>query len=400
MKRQVAAFMLLMLIASACASPAPAPVPQQPAAPQPTKAPLQPTAAAALPTALPSATQGLPELRPPVSGGLLNPPTLAPTEPGTRPNTATDRVWYPLTASVVPPARYDHAFAYVFEVYTLVMFGGRSNDVLGDTWFVGSEWFQAKLKSSPEPRFGAEAVYDGYRLRAIIFGGRSDSKFFNDVWGIDTAADSQWERMATTGNAPSPRAGASIGLGTNSNGDPYMNTLIVTHGYSDSGYFDDTFILNLSKNTWENVTPAIRPSKRIGQCGGFDSAKGKMMLFGGQDIKGNLLDDLWLFDPARREWTEIKPNGAKPSARSGAAMASDYNGKLWLFGGKTASGASNELWTFDTTANRWTLIATKNGPSARYGHKMACAYSGDDCVVFGGQDAKGKALNDLWRYMP
>ena len=92
---------VLMLIAAACspaATPAPAPVaatsaPAAPAAPKPTTAPFQPPPAAAPPTAAPQATQGLPELRPPVSGGLLNPPTPIPTTPGTQPDTANLNNW-------------------------------------------------------------------------------------------------------------------------------------------------------------------------------------------------------------------------------------------------------------------------------------------------------------------
>ena len=89
---------VFMLIVSACApaatpAAAPAAATSAPAAPKPTAAPFQPPPAAAPPTAAPQATQGLPELRPPVSGGLLNPPTLAPTEPGTQPDTANLNNW-------------------------------------------------------------------------------------------------------------------------------------------------------------------------------------------------------------------------------------------------------------------------------------------------------------------
>ena len=80
MNRLIAVLTLLVLVTSACAPTAtPAPAPAAPAAPAATAAP-QPT-------------QGLPELRPPVSGGLLNPPTPVPTAPGTRPDTANLNDW-------------------------------------------------------------------------------------------------------------------------------------------------------------------------------------------------------------------------------------------------------------------------------------------------------------------
>jgi hypothetical protein len=82
MNRSLAVLIVFALILAACATSAPtaAPAPQQPQQPpamaQPTQ-PSQPAAPAPLPTM--KATGGLPELRPPRSGGQLNPPTLAPT---------------------------------------------------------------------------------------------------------------------------------------------------------------------------------------------------------------------------------------------------------------------------------------------------------------------------------
>ena len=86
MNRLIAVLTLLVLVTSACAAPAATPAP----APAATSAPAAPAAPA--PTDVPP-TQGLPELRPPVSGGLLNPPTPTPTEPGTRPDTANLNNW-------------------------------------------------------------------------------------------------------------------------------------------------------------------------------------------------------------------------------------------------------------------------------------------------------------------
>jgi hypothetical protein len=89
MKRSLWLFLVTVLLLAACAAPAAAPatqapaqkpVEQKPAPAQPTEAPAA-APAAPLPTPGLLAT-GLPELKPPASGGVLNPPTISPTLSG------------------------------------------------------------------------------------------------------------------------------------------------------------------------------------------------------------------------------------------------------------------------------------------------------------------------------
>ncbi len=104
----LAAITLLLAACAPAATPAPAAPPQAPAAqptqaPRPTEAaapvPAQPTqfffptaAPAAQPTPPPAAT-GRPDLRPPQSGGVLNPPTLIPTRTGNTAATSGQTGW-------------------------------------------------------------------------------------------------------------------------------------------------------------------------------------------------------------------------------------------------------------------------------------------------------------------
>jgi N-acetylneuraminic acid mutarotase len=383
MKRALAVLIVRLFLLAACAAPAATPAQPAPA----TRAPL-------------ATVQ--PEFKRPQSGGVLNPPTVVPT-PRNNPAGAIVRqiLWQQDVSTNTLPARYDHAFAFMFEVYTMITFGGHAQSTLGDTWITeGRGWTQLSPTTKPPARFGAEAVYYGFGIGPLIFGGQSDKQFFNDVWKYWSPVNG-WEKITATGNAPAPRAGASVGVGFNDTRDDsrYIDKLIVTHGYSDKGYFDDTFMLNLSTNTWEDISPANRPSKRKGQAGTFDARQGKFFLFGGQDVAGKLLGDFWGLDPAKRIWTKITPSGVQPTPRSGASLTYDHHGRLWLFGGETGNGLTNEMWMYDITSNQWSLIDSSNKPPARSRHKTACAYD-SSCFVFGGMDANGKALNDLWRFTP
>ena len=86
MRRSLIAVLIVVLLLAACApaaTPTSAPAPVQPAAPaQPTLA----APAAAAPIATQAPTSAPAEVRPPISGGVLNPPTLSPTTIGSRAN--------------------------------------------------------------------------------------------------------------------------------------------------------------------------------------------------------------------------------------------------------------------------------------------------------------------------
>lgn len=404
MKRPRLLLLAAVFLLSACqsaATPAPTqkPAEQGPAAAKPTEAPAAPAqpASAATLASLPTAP---PKLNPPRSGGVLNPPTDVPT-PGNNPANvdAASKGWVKLASKVTPPARYDHAFTAA-EGYVFRIFGGRSDSVMNDSWLYGlgytEDWQIVTSTLVPSARFGITAAFDWQS--AYIFGGQFGNIFLNDVW-IFPEEHVGWRRITTTGETPPPRAGTSLVVGPRRESSSLSKVLIVSHGYSSRGYLDDTYALDLQTNLWRNITPNIRPMKRAGQAATLDTQNDRMYLFGGQTEQGSLLGDLWVLDPVKKSWTELKPNGARPTDRTDATLAYDDEGYLWLFGGRTISGATNELWKYDPNINQWTPIITANAPAARSKHR-AIWYSVTKLTIFGGMDANGNALNDLWTYTP
>ena len=82
------------------------------------------------------------------------------------------------------------------------------------------------------------------------------------------------------------------------------------------------------------------PSARTGHALAYDSARGRVVLFGGFDSSGNVFSDTWEWDGDA--WTDVTPSGANtsPSARNNHALAYDSaRGRVVLFGGFTASTA-------------------------------------------------------------
>ena len=110
--------------------------------------------------------------------------------------------------------------------------------------------------------------------------------------------------------------------------------------------------------------------------------------------------DLWSLDVAGGDWSEIRPQGIKPSPRSNPSLVVDDAGRAILFGGKTSDGPSAEVWSLDIAAGEWTaLTPSGDTPSARYSHDAVWNPATKQVIVFGGIGKAG-ALSDMWVLAP
>ena len=289
-------------------------------------------------------------------------------------------------SGALPPVRRDHSL--VTDGRTLFVFGGRNDSgTFGDLWHLdtqANEWVQT-APGGPAARFGHNAVYDTPGQRVLVFGGQAGGSFFNDVWAIESHGG--W-RQLDAANGPAQRYGAASALNVD-------GRLLVSHGFTHQGRFDDTWSLDASA-AWTDVSPgANRPVKRCLCRGAWDTNRNRFLMFGGQTDGTPFLGDLWAFDG--QTWTEITTE-PKPSPRNFYAMAETDPGRIALFGGNTvdAPGPMNDLWFFDSQTDTWTLAQPEGEtPSARYGHDAVWLPETRRLIVFGGHDTSGD-LNDLW----
>lgn len=308
-----------------------------------------------------------------------------------------------------PPPRRDHSA--VWDGSHLYVFGGRNGDrTLGDLWAFGtwaqeSQW-NNKLQANegPPARFGHNAVWaPGHRQeegRMLVFGGQGPGGgFYNDTWAYDPATG-HWEQLAAGDPAPAPRYGAAAAV-------VFGGQLWITHGFTRSGRFDDTWAFSyLTPTGWKQITPAApRPVERClmrAVADSFGSHGARLLMFGGQTTNTPFLGDLWALEPRASSpglptysWREIGA-GPKPSPRKFYAWVfDDVAGQAVLFGGDTEAGPVNDLWAFDTEGERWSQLTPQGeAPSPRVGHDAAKA-SGASVFVFGGNDGSAD-LNELW----
>jgi N-acetylneuraminic acid mutarotase len=308
-------------------------------------------------------------------------------------------IWTQLEAANPPPARFNHTMTYDPASQKLVVFGGRTGSgTLGDTWVYdlgAMAWHEVKSALSPAARFGHAAAYDPQLRRVLMFGGQA-SGFFNDTWAFDPIGET-WQKLEVRGTPPSKRYGTSAVL------DTQRHELIVSHGFTDTGRFDDTLALDFETNTWSKIQPVgDRPLKRCLHAAAYDATSDRMLLFGGcsSGFGPCPQGDLWSLDIAGRDWRELKPAGSKPAARLNPTLVSDEAGRALLFGGSTDDGPAADVWRLDPATSEWTqLTSSVDMPPARESHAAAWNPVMGQMIIFGGLGENG-ALNDLWTFTP
>jgi outer membrane protein assembly factor BamB len=155
---------------------------------------------------------------------------------------------------------------------------------------------------------------------------------------------------------------------------------------------------------WHNLTPVIRtannsPSPRSDAAMVWDSASGRVVLFGGRSVNGGVMNDTWEFGPAG--WSRV-PVVVSPPARTEAGFAMDASTKEAILFGGLSGGISgpaflNDTWSFNGTAwSNVTVDATMSPPARASAVFVANATPGV-LLLFGGLGVSG-ILGDTWEY--
>jgi len=298
-----------------------------------------------------------------------------------------------------PSARLDGPLVYDLEGRRLLLFGGQDSSARNDLWAFSlerQEWAELNPSGArPPARFGHTTVFDPSRRRLLVFGGQA-AGFFGDVWAYDVAANA-WRQLASDNAGPSRRYGHSAIY------DSARDRMVISHGFTDAGRFDDTWAFELAMNNWRNLSPSgTRPLRRCLHHAVHDEQGGQMLLYGGC-ASGNgpcPLDDLWSFDLATNQWTQ-RAATLRPAARQWYAMAFDSaRRRLVLFGGSGSRGSLDDTWEYDPATNAWTQLAPRgDAPAPRSRHEAAFVPDLRSVFFFGGRTDSG-LTNELLQLAP
>lgn len=129
----------------------------------------------------------------------------------------------------------------------------------------------------------------------------------------------------------------------------------------------------------------------------YDTARNRIVLFGGMGYNSRLTNDTWEYDGT--DWVQQFPNNS-PSPRFVFSMVYDVAlQKTILFGGGGSSNL-NDTWEYDGI--NWAQKFPTNSPHRRYMHDMAYDSVRNKVVLFGGTwydpSQGGFNLDDTWEY--
>jgi len=265
---------------------------------------------------------------------------------------------------------------------------GRTNDLWAYS-FEQAAWIELNpTGAQPAARSGHTLVLDATRRRLVVFGGQA-SGFFNDVWAYDLA-NNAWTQVGGDGPAPTPRYGHSAIVDS-------RNRMVISHGFSSRGRFDDTWVFDLATDMWSDISPDNRPLRRCLHDAVYDPARDQMLLFGGcaSGVGPCPLGDLWALDLQTNTWRQLSSD---PPARQFYGTAFDPGTqRMILYGGDGEDGLLGDVWEYDPATDNWhepTLTGAM--PTAR--HRLEGAFvDGVGVVFFGGRTSTGRT-NELWLF--
>ncbi|CAG9315592.1 unnamed protein product [Blepharisma stoltei] len=276
--------------------------------------------------------------------------------------------WYNLTNTI---SWYQNRYLSGSAIYNdfYYLFYGWSDQIDGDVNTVDRvdlsdpsyKWTKASINELknyyliPRDSFG----FTSNDNKFYIFGGYNDYiSIGNSLIELDLSISPiTYQTLSIERLDPIPRMHHSLVL--------ISTNLYLFGGVNKNTYLNDLWLYDSISDSWSIVTAkGAAPSARASHAA---ASQGKVFLiWGGETIDG-YVNDMYKFEPSSKVWTEIIPDSSSfPSKRKGACMVVDIP-YVYIFGGLTDTGASNELWSFDIGKNEWELI-DYNGkvPSAAY----------------------------------
>lgn len=199
------------------------------------------------------------------------------------------------------------------------------------------------------------------------------------------AASPAWRRVDVSGLLPPPRRDHSLV----SDGE----RLYLFGGRGDQTYAD-LWAYDVAAGEWSELPPT-GPVARFGHNAAFYGASGRMLVFGGQ-AGADFFDDAWALDPDG-EWSQLSPGGAQPAPRYGAASALNPDRGLFVSHGFTDAGRFNDTWGLDPDAPSWTDLSPEGErPLERCLVRAVWDREAQRLLLFGGQSNEAPYLGDTW----
>ncbi|XWS64529.1 hypothetical protein CRYUN_Cryun05aG0011800 [Craigia yunnanensis] len=261
---------------------------------------------------------------------------------------------------------------------------GLGSDVVYDQWISPPITGQR-----PKARYehGAAVVQD----KMYIYGGNHNGRYLSDLHVLDLRSWN-WSKVEAKIGSKSVESPSPVNIAPCAGHSliPWENKLLSIAGHTkDPSETIQVKSFDLQTGTWSMLkTYGKAPVSRGGQS--VTLVGTTLVIFGGQDAKQTLLNDLHILDLETMTWDEIDALGLPPSARSDHAAAVHAEHNLLIFGGGSHATCFNDLHVLDLQAMEWSR-PTQQGeiPTPRAGH--AGVIVGENWFIVGGGDNKSGA---------
>ncbi|KAK4491096.1 hypothetical protein RD792_001818 [Penstemon davidsonii] len=294
----------------------------------------------------------------------------------------------PPVSGTRPKARYEHGAVVIDD--KMYIFGGNHNGrYLNDlqvlnmrNWTWSKVEVQAGTGGMTNPCAGHSLIpWDGNKLLSVGGHAKDPSETLQvKVFDLQTCT---WSTLKTYGKPPVSRGGQSVTL---------VGTTLVIFGGQDAkrSLLNDLHILDLESMTWDEMdTVGVPPSPRSDHAAAVHADR-YLLIFGGGS-HATCFNDLHVLDLQTMEWSRPTQQGEIPSPRAGHAGVTVGESWFLVGGGDNKSGVS-ETVVLNMSTLAWSVVTTVQGriPLASEGSSLVLSsYSGEDILVsFGGYNGR------------
>jgi len=281
------------------------------------------------------------------------------------------------------------------------------------------------IGEGPGNRYALNSVFDPKDGRIFAFGGQenvfkdgkmSDTKWHGGFRTYDTRGKSpKWEPLALKDGSTQPkeRSYAAMAIA------PAARQIWLFGGFGppDNGgqgavFRNDLWVFDLAASEWKSIPQpegAAWPSPRdahpliVSDDEKFLYTFGGLAKFAATGLESH--SDLWRYDIAKNEWTELKQaEGVKgPDARFFNGMVNMGGGKALVFGGfrGNGSGQHTDMWELNLSTGAFKELAKPSGDEG-HGVRSAFAFAWDakhKRVLMAGGSRSG-VTDDIFAFTP
>ncbi|KAL3516071.1 hypothetical protein ACH5RR_022973 [Cinchona calisaya] len=293
----------------------------------------------------------------------------------------------PPVSGTCPKARYEHGAAVIDD--KMYIFGGNHNGrYLSDLQILDLKswiWTKIEVKAGAETSPATASPCAGHTLIAwegkklLSIGGHTKDPLETMQVKVFDLQTGSWSTLKTYGKPPASRGGQSVTL---------VGTSLVIFGGQDAkrSLLNDLHILDFETMTWDKVeTLGVPPSPRSDHAAAVHAER-YLLIFGGGSL-AMCFNDLHVLDLQTMEWSRPIQQGEIPSPRAGHAGATVGENWFVVGGGDNKSGVSQTV-VLNMSTLVWSIVTTVQGrvPLASEGLSLVfSSYNGEDIMVsFGG----------------